>query len=311
MTTPTASRRRTLVLGEALIDIVRRHDGSSSEHVGGSPLNVALGLAALGEDVDFATRYGDDERGHRLAQTLAVGGVHPLEGSDGAARTSSAAAVLDETGAATYEFDLVWDLPATPVSEQTAHLHTGSIAAVLEPGGSEVVAALEAARARATISYDPNVRLQIMTDLDAARIRIEQIIALSDVVKASDEDVAALYPGRTVPDVLRVWGALGASLVIVTRGAAGVVASVTGTGEVASEPTRAAHVEDTVGAGDSFMAGLVSGLLEHGLLGGAEARARLATASLVDIRPALERGLSTSAVTVGRTGAYAPTRAEL
>ncbi|MDQ2755826.1 MAG: PfkB family carbohydrate kinase [Actinomycetota bacterium] len=311
MTGPAAPGHRTLVLGEALIDIVRRNDGSSSEHVGGSPLNVALGLAALDETVDFATRYGDDERGHRIAQTLSEGGVHPLGGSAGADRTSTAVAVLDEHAGATYVFDLVWDLPPTPVSVQTAHLHTGSIAAVLEPGGSEVVAALEAAREWATISYDPNVRLHIMTDLDAARARIEQIIALSDVVKASEEDVAVLYPGHAVPDVLRAWGALGARLVVVTRGGDGVVASVTSTGEVASEPTRATHVEDTVGAGDSFMAGLISGLLEHGLLGGPEGRTRLATASLDDVRPALERGLATSGVTVGRAGAYAPSRPEL
>jgi len=311
MTDRASSARRTLVLGEALIDIVRRHDGSTSEHVGGSPLNVALGLAALDEAVDFATRYGDDERGRRIAQTLADGGVHPLPGSAEAVRTSTAVAMIDENAAATYEFDLVWDLPSTPVSAQTVHLHTGSIAAVLEPGGSEVVAALEVAREGSTISYDPNVRLQIMTDLDAARVRIEQIIALSDVVKASDEDVAALYPGHAVPDVLRAWGTLGAALVIVTRGREGVVASVTATGEVVSEPTRATRVEDTVGAGDSFMAGLLSGLLERGLLGGPGSRARLAAASLADIRPALERGLATSAITVGRAGAYAPSRTEL
>ena len=302
---------RTLVLGESLIDIVRRHDGDTSEHVGGSPLNVALGLAALGETVDFATRFGDDERGHRIAETLAAGGVHPLPGSDSADRTSTAAAQLDESGAATYVFDLVWDQPATPVSSDTTHLHTGSIAAVLEPGGSAVVDALRAARDRATVSYDPNVRVHIMTDLDAARTRIEEIIALSDVVKASDEDLAALYPGQTVPEVLRAWGALGPALVLVTRGGDGVVVSVTATGEVTSEPTRATSVVDTVGAGDSFMAGLVSGLLESGLLGGPDARARLAAATLADVRPALDRGLATSGITVGRAGAYAPGRDEL
>lgn len=302
---------RTLVLGEALIDIVRRHDGETTEHVGGSPLNVALGLAALGDDVDFATRFGDDPRGARIAETLSAGGVNLLPGSADAERTSTAAARLDEGGAATYVFDLVWDLPPVTVPAATGHLHTGSIAAVLEPGGSAVVAALEAARDRATISYDPNVRVHIMTDLDAARTRIEQVIALSDVVKASDEDLAELYPGQSVPEVLRAWGALGPALVLVTRGGDGVVIGVSATGEVTSEPTRATHVEDTVGAGDSFMAGLVSGLLELGLLGGPDARARLAAATLADVRPALDRGLATSGVTVGRAGAYAPTRAEI
>lgn len=302
---------RTLVLGEALIDIVRRHDGPSSEHVGGSPLNVALGLAALGESVDFATRYGADERGSRIAATIEQGGVHPLPGSDGAARTSTAAATLDAGGAATYAFDLVWDLPPTAVPDGTGHLHTGSIAAVLEPGGAQVVAALRRARERATVSYDPNVRPQIMTDLDAARVRIEEVIALSDVVKASDEDVASLYPGTAVEDVLRRWGAMGPALVVVTRGGDGVLVGVTRTGETTSAPTRATHVEDTVGAGDSFMAGLLSGLLEAGLLGGAEARERLGAADLAAVTPAIQRGLATSGLTVGKAGAHAPTRDEI
>ena len=302
---------RTLVLGESLVDIVERDDGERSEYVGGSPLNVALGLSRLGEAVDFGTRFGDDERGHRIADQLAAGEVSLVPDSDTADHTSTALAHLDEGGAATYTFDLVWDLARVAAPEGTHHVHTGSIAAVLEPGGTQVVEALRATRDRATVSYDPNVRIHIMTDLVAAKARIEEVIALSDVVKASDEDLAALYPGLSVPEVLRVWGAMGPAVLVVTRGADGVVFSVPRTGEVASEPTRATSVVDTVGAGDSFMAGLVSGLLADGLLGGPEARARLAETTLQDIRPALERGLACSGITVAHAGAYGPSLAEL
>jgi len=302
---------RTLVIGEALVDIVKRHDGSTSEHVGGSPLNVALGLARLGVEVDFATRYGDGERGHRIAAHLAAGGVHVLDGSSDAVHTSTALAELDVSGVAAYTFDLEWDLPLVPVDPDTVHVHTGSIAAVLEPGGASVVEALRRARPGATVSYDPNVRTDIMGDPDVARSRIEEVIGLCDVVKASDEDLGALYPGKSVPEVLRHWGQLGPSLAVITRGADGVVFSVPHTGEAASAPTVARTVVDTVGAGDSFMAGLVSGLLAGGLLGAPEARARLTGATLADVRPAVERGLACSGLTVGRAGAYAPGLDEL
>lgn len=302
---------RTLVLGEALVDIVERHDGERREYVGGSPLNVALGLARLGEPVDFATRFGDDERGRRIAATLAAGEVALVAGSATADHTSTALAQLDAHAAATYIFDLTWDLARVSAPLGTHHVHTGSIAAVLEPGGSRVVEVIRETRERATVSYDPNVRVQIMTDLVAARVRIEEAIGLSDVVKASDEDLAMLYPDLTVPEVLRHWGGMGPAVLVVTRGPDGVVFSVTRTGEVASEPTRATTVVDTVGAGDSFMAGLVSGLLTDGLLGGPEARARLANATLHDIRPAIERGLACSGITVGHAGAYAPGLDEL
>jgi fructokinase len=305
------TRGTALVIGEALVDIVRRPGEDPVEHVGGSPLNVALGLARLGERVDFVTRVGSDERGRRIADHLARGDVALTPGSTGAERTSTAQATLDGTGAATYVFDLGWDLPPVDVPAQTGHVHTGSIAAVLEPGGTEVVAALKAARSQATVSYDPNVRPDIMGDLDAARSRIEEVIALADVVKASDEDLETLYAGEAVPDVLRRWGRLGPALTVVTRGPEGVVFGLPATGEVASAPTFATSVVDTVGAGDSFMAGLLSGLLDAGLLGRGDARHRLSAARLTDVRPAIERGLACSAATVARAGAYAPGRGEL
>jgi sugar/nucleoside kinase (ribokinase family) len=107
---------------------------------------------------------------------------------------------------------------------------------------------------------------------DEARPRIEQLVALADVVKASDEDIAWLYPDRSVPDTLRHWGSLGASLTVVTRGGEGALYALAHVGSVATCPARKIGLIDTVGAGDSFMAGLLSGLLDAGLLGDPAAR---------------------------------------
>ena len=306
---PAASR--VLVIGESLIDIVTDASGHTDEHVGGSPANVAMGIARLGHGVDFATCLGRDPRGERIAQRLADQGVELLDGSIGTDPTSTATATLDATGAAAYTFDLHWDLPPVAIPAETGHVHTGSIGTTEPPGGDRVIDALARARASATVSYDPNVRPAIMGSLDAVRERVERIVPLCDVVKASEDDLALLYAGQSASQVMARWGALGAALTVVTLGADGVAFRVTGTGEEGLAPTRATGVVDTVGAGDSFMAGLVSGLLSAGLLGDPGARARLKGATLEAVRPAIERGLASSGITVGRAGAYAPGLDEL
>jgi len=302
---------RTLVIGESLIDIVVRPDGSAQEHVGGSPANVAVGLARLSHDVMFATLVGDDERGARIVRHCEREGISLTEGSVGGRRTSVATSTLDKAGAAAYSFDLAWELAVRQPLEGLAHVHTGSLAATLEPGASTVLTTLQSARPSATISYDPNARPSLMGDPSDVRARMEQLIGLSDVVKASDEDVAWLYDGAPLSDVLRMWGQLGPALIVVTRGDNGAVFGLSITGEFTSVDAPVVEVVDTVGAGDSFMAGLLSGLLEAGLLGGVQARERLRSASLSDIRPAVNRALGCAAITVSRAGANPPNRAEL
>ncbi len=302
---------RLLVIGEMLIDIVRTPDGTVTEHVGGSPANVAMGLARLDHSVDFATVLGADDHGTRCSALLDSVGVALPDGSIHAVATSTADATIDETGAASYLFDLFWDLPAVAIPADTVHVHTGSIATTLQPGEAEVTAALVRARPIATTSYDPNVRPTIMGAAEQVRTRVEELVALSDVVKASDEDIAFLYPGRTPEEVMTHWAGLGPGLVVITLGGHGVAYRVTAGAEATREPALADRVVDTVGAGDSFMAGLISGLLDAGLLGGPEARERLGSASLADVSPALARALATSGVTVSHAGAYAPTRAEI
>lgn len=129
---------RVLCLGEALIDAVSAN-GLVTEHVGGSLLNVAAGVARLGYPASIGAWWGKDIRGDRLAQAAADAGVMVEPGTDGASHTTVAFATIDADGHATYTFDIEWALPALTDLESVTHLHTGSIAATLEPGGSQVV----------------------------------------------------------------------------------------------------------------------------------------------------------------------------
>lgn len=302
---------RVLVAGEALIDVVRRVDGSLDAHVGGSPLNVAVGLARLGHETVLATHIGDDAYGALIVDHVGRDGVALTEGSIDAPHTSTAQATLSEDGSAHYEFDIEWVLPAA-LPDDVGHLHTGSIASVLQPGASSVEAAVRALHDRATISYDPNARPSLMGDPHDARSQIEQFIGLSDVVKASDEDIAWLYGDDADQDtVLRLWGQLGPAVTIVTRGADGARLYLSRTGEFADLPGRAVTVADTVGAGDSFQAGLVSGLIDAGLLGSPQSRQALRTATLEDVLPAARQAVECAAITVSRPGADPPLREEL
>lgn len=297
-------------IGEALIDIVQPQTGEATEHVGGSPANVAVGLAALGHPTLLATNVGDDERGQRITDYLAERDVELTPGSRDAARTSTAKALLDADGGATYDFDLSWDIQVPDLSN-VAHVHTGSIAATLQPGASAVFEALARARTTATVSYDPNARPTIMGESHEARSQIEECIGRSDLVKASVEDIEWLYQGASPEDVARLWGRLGPPLVVITDGSEGALVYQSSTDTQVRVAAPKVEVVDTVGAGDSFMAGLISGLLDAGLLGSAQARQRLDRASSWALSAAVERALSTAAYTVARAGAASPTRADI
>ncbi|WP_114854529.1 carbohydrate kinase [Brachybacterium sp. YJGR34] len=299
---------RFLIVGEALTDIVVDADGAQREHPGGSPMNVAVALSRLGHSAHLLARVGDDARGDAIRAHLAESGVALTPGSTVAAPTSTAQAILDANGAATYTFDLVWDPNPSGLPDQVEAVHTSSIAAVLEPGATTVQDVLRRQRDRATISYDPNARPTLMGSADAVRERIEANIALSDVVKASDEDVAWLYGTEDVEDVVASWRERGPSLTVLTRGAEGAV-GFAGSGRVQVSPVSVETV-DTVGAGDTFSAGILDALAAKGLLG-AENREALAAAPSDDIAFVLRRAARLAAITVSRAGANPPWSHEL
>jgi fructokinase len=306
---PSRDGQLTLVVGEALVDVVVSRDGTTREHVGGSPANVALGLARLGHAVELATHIGADRRGEQIRDHLERDGVQVRAGSVTADRTSTATARLDDRGVATYTFDLVWDLPETLGPGDASHLHIGSIGTALLPGADQVRRIVGQARDHATISFDPNMRPALLRDAHHERPGIEQLVALSDLVKASDEDVAWLYPGDSVDEVLARWAGLGPSMTVITLGVDGARALVGGA--FVSVPPEPIDVVDTVGAGDAFMAGLISGLLDASVLAGAAGRVALSDAAPGAVRPALDRAIHVAAITCSRAGADPPYRREL
>ncbi|GAB3536867.1 carbohydrate kinase [Arthrobacter tecti] len=299
------------VIGEALIDEVISDTALPRAHVGGSPLNVAVGLARLGHPTQFLGRYGEDEFGRRIHAHLAENSVLTPLAPD-SLPTSVASARLDPVGGANYTFQLAWELPDLSRREDlfngTTLVHTGSIASMLTPGAKDVLAAVRHARPAATISYDPNCRPTIVKDADYAREQAEKFVALADIVKASDEDLQWLYPDRDPRESARRWLALGPAVVVVTRGSKGPWAVVErGECEVAA-PSIA--VVDTVGAGDSFMAAVLSALADLEL-DGAQHRNELHSLSVEQVQGVLAFAVAAAAVTVSRAGANPPTRDEL
>ena len=310
-------KKPTLCLGEALIDVITRqpdeeHGKNITEHVGGSPLNVACGLAQLDHPTLMASWWGKDRRGQMIEKYLNASGVEVVEGSNHAEKTPIADAKVDAAGQATYEFDLDWQVPPLPQPEEIGHLHIGSFSATLEPGASAVLNAAIAMAEKGTVSYDPNARPSIMGSPNEVLKHIEQLIGLSDLVKSSDEDIAWLW-GSEVPieNVMRHWLELGAGMVVVTRGPWGSYAMCAGDRDMLVVDPLDIEVEDTVGAGDSFMAGLISGLLDTGFLGSIDAKHKLREAQLSDLRAALHRAVITSGITVNNVGAYSPSRDEV
>ncbi|MFD0341076.1 carbohydrate kinase [Streptomyces sp. NPDC127117] len=296
-----------LVIGECVADIVRLPGAADQVHPGGSPANVAYGLARLGHGTTLLTQLGPDDNGRLIRDHLAGAGVEVR--TDGAtAATPSAAVTLDGDGRAAYTFEITWTLGPVALDRTPRHVHTGSIAAVMEPGAATVLGAVESLRTSATVSYDPNVRPELMGDRESAVRRVERCVALSDVVKASDEDLEWLYPGQDPERVAERWLGTGPAIVLVTRGGDGALAVLPG-GRVTVDalPT---DVVDTVGAGDAFMSGTLHALAGQGLLG-EDGRELLRSLDRTRAADVLRHAAASAAVTVARAGANPPDGAEL
>ena len=292
-----------LVVGEALVDVVERSDGSRTEHAGGSPMNVAVGLGRLGLDVTLATAIGDDAYGALIESHLATAAVTLGAGSRGFGLTSSAVAHLAADGSATYDFELTWDPGLIPVPDGVNAVHTGSIAATLTPGADDVEMLLRELAPSAIVSVDPNIRPALLPDHDDVSRRIDRLVRLADIVKVSDEDLAWLSPDEPAETVAERWLEAGPAIIVVTRGGDGSMAFArSGRIDVPTAPTT---VVDTVGAGDSYMSGLIAGLEREDLLA-VERRDDLGTIAPETLARVTSAASASAAWTVSHPGAEPP-----
>ena len=185
----------------------------------------------------------------------------------------------------------------------------GSISAIIEPGASAVLDALTRGREHALVCFDPNARPSIMGEPAAALASLERFIALADVVKVSDEDIEWLTGGAPSDEVVDRWLGMGPSLVVVTRGKHGSDVA-TASGVRFTKTPGDVKVVDTVGAGDSFMGGMIDAMWGMGLRG-ADAREALRSLSEEQVRAIIDRASAVSDVTVSRKGANPPWAHEL
>ena len=320
MSTESAGPARLVVVGENVMDLLPTRHGPDVLRAapGGGPANTAVAASRLGLPTRLLARIGSDGFGELIRDRLLSEGLDPSGLVAAEEPSALALATLNEDGSARYDFrmddaaDWRWrpgELPESLEPEVRA-LHAASIALFREPGASRIEALLrrEHGRGQVTVTLDPNIREGVIGDPAAARALALRHAAQAHVVKASDEDLAFLYPEDTVEQAARALAALGPALVVVTRGADGAFALSHGVS--ASVPAPKTEVVDTVGAGDSFMGALLHRLDLDGRLG-SEPRSRLAGLTEQDLSDLLAFAASAAAYTVTREGADPPTAAQL
>ncbi|GAA0526488.1 carbohydrate kinase [Paractinoplanes ferrugineus] len=300
------------VLGEcvadAFVDPRRSGPGTLALRVlpGGGPANTAVALARLGTATRFLGRFSHDAFGGLFRAHLSDSGVD-LTGSVTAADPSSlAVADLDETGQATYTFygdsaaDWQWTAPelAGTRLDDTTCLHTGSLALIRRPGGGRIEDHLARVREHVTVSIDPNVRPRFVAP-SAYRERLPHWCALADILRLSEDDLTLLAPDTSAEKACDTWHAAGARLIVITLGERGALASLDG--RRVTVPAPATDVVDTVGAGDSFTAGLLHRLNALGHLGG-----RLDGLTFEDVSDACTYAAQVAALTCSVPGANPP-----
>ncbi|MBB6420865.1 carbohydrate kinase [Streptomyces sp. AK010] len=310
------SPRQITVLGECVADAFAEPASASNELAlrvlpGGGPANTAVALARLGTPARFLARLSGDVFGRLFRAHLETSGVDLSSAVRAAEPSTLAVAELDDQGRAAFSFhaqntaDWQWtaeELARVDLSE-TACVHTGSLALVQEPGASVVEDFLAAAAPHATISIDPNVR-PLLVHPDVYRARLAHWCGLADVLRLSEDDLELLLPGTPPEEACDIWHAAGAHLVVITRGADGALASLAG--DRIQVPAVSTSVADTVGAGDSFTAGLLHHLGIRGLLG-----RRLTELRLDDVAEACRFAARVAALTCSVAGPNPPWRNRL
>lgn len=286
-----------LVIGEALVDVV-----GGEPHPGGSPFNVAVGLARLECPTVLATQIGNDAHGAQLRQHLAGSGVDLAALNPVPERTSSATATIGAAGSASYEFDLRWDPASMPDPAGFEAVHVGSLGAALMPGAHRVAELIATADAMGiAVSYDPNVRLAVEPDPAFWREVFATVVPYAGILKMSDEDAAVLFPAEAPEDLAKRFAADG-KLVAITLSSSGAV--VAGGDQLGGADAPSIAVVDTIGAGDSFMAAMLSWCAAYTWPAGHQ----LDATELADLA---EFAVAAAAITCSRPGADPPLLSEL
>ena len=298
-----------LVIGESLIDVVHAPGAEPVELVGGSAANAAVALCRLGRAVWFASALGPDDRGRRIRGHLHAEGIRWAVEPSSLDATGVAVARLDDEGRATYTFDIAWQLhPLREDLPDPAVVQVSSLAPTLAPGADHVLAVVQRYRDRALVAYDVNLRPAITGTGPEVVAAVEAMVALSDLVKASDEDLEGLYPDLDEAAAVSHLLGLGPVAVVVTRGGDG--AGWYAGGEHVAVPAQRGPVVDTIGAGDTFGAATLDALAARGCTG-PDARTALAALGADDVRAVLAHAAHAAAVTVSRPGADPPYAREL
>jgi len=290
------------VCGEVLIDIL-----PTGPVVGGGPANTAKALARLGHDVHFIDGISSDAYGQVARTELLRDGVNLDLALVSDKPTCTASVTLDAAGGASYEFlidgtatfDFAPSWLPDPYRFQPKVLHIGTLVTVIEPGASALYDWAMQVAEFAPIVFDPNIRPSVQPDRDLYEAAVEKWAALSAVIKVSDDDLAWLFPEVSIDDVAKRWINDGVFLVVITRGANGIV-GFTEDGRV-EVPGVKVDVVDTVGAGDTVGAIVVEAMIEHGLI---ELRGDR-------LQEVLSRAAHAAAITCSRQGAEPPYKHEL
>ena len=305
-----------VVAGEALIDLVVTPDGQVAARPGGSPYNAARSLARLGAETTFLGRLAGDGLGRLLRERLAAEGAAIGVPEPSSRPSTLAVATLDQAGSADYAFyldgtagaDLDYEALKKALPAGATTLHVGDLGLVMEPVGAAIERLISSdVPPQVLVLLDPNCRPSAVADQEAYRRRIGVIARRADIVKASTEDLAYLYPDVPPEEAAKALLDSGPSLVLVTDGPSPALAFLPGS--VLAEEIPNVTVVDTIGAGDAFGGGFLAWWTAHGLgqadLGGpAPARDAL-------VGQALRAAVAAAALTCARPGADPPTLAEL
>lgn len=305
-----------LICGEALFDFFGEDTSGDSisfdARIGGSPFNVAVGLARLEEEATFFGGISTDALGEKLVAKFRSEGVSERYILRTGYLTTISLVQKDEKGHPAYTFYgesaadrmvTTGDLPDFP--EPPQFLHIGSYTALVQPVATAFRTLIEGLKGKTLVSYDPNIRPTVEPDMALWRENTEALVPLTDIVKVSDEDLGLIHPDRPVEEIARAWLAAGAGLVIVTRGAEGATAFAPGI--EFTVPGIRVEVEDTVGAGDTFQAALLAGLKQLGAID----RNTLASLDEGSLKGLLSFAIRAAAITCSRRGADLPRRSEL